>query len=70
MALWRKDIKSDLSITLIHDASSSMAREKQIWDAIVSPTITPQIIGYDVRTMQLPIGVTETRAEDSKIWAS
>lgn len=68
MTLWREDIKDGSGITLIHDASSAMARDKDIWDSLVNPDITPQIVGYDVRKVQFPISVTETHAEDSKNW--
>lgn len=68
-ALWRKDIADGEGINLIHDNSSAMAREKIIWDTLTDPEISPQVLGYDIRTLQLPIAVTKTSAEDSKNWA-
>jgi hypothetical protein len=67
MSLWRQDVEED--IVLIHDASSAMAKEKQIWEMIVDPDLSPITVGYDRRTVQFPIGLTKTCSEDSKKWA-
>jgi hypothetical protein len=62
---------SDLhpDMTLIHDASSNMSRQKDIWDALVSPQVPADVVGWDRRTMRFPIGVHETQFERSEDWA-
>lgn len=65
-SLWRKDISDGESITVVHDASSIMLRNKAIWDAVVDASVPSQEIGYDTRTTVFPIAVTETRTVDSK----
>lgn len=67
MSDWRKDISDD--ITLIHDASSEMAKNSDIWDALVNPYLLPIELGYDCRKFSLPIGVKETCQKNSKDWA-
>lgn len=65
VSLWSKDIPAGEGIRLIHDASSIMARNKAIWDAVVDRSVPIQEIGYDIRTHLFPIAVTDTVAEDS-----
>ena len=68
MALWRKD-KGTSKILLIHDTSSAMSREKIIWDVLVDVKLTSQLLGYDTRTLQLPVAVQETISGDSRDWS-
>lgn len=67
MSSWRQDIEDD--IVLVHDASSAMAKERQIWDILVDSHVEPVEVGYDRRKVQFPIRVVETRSEDSKKWS-
>lgn len=62
---WR-DLKGE-ELSVVHDASSNMAKEKWLWDAVVSPEVPAQLVGYDERTMKFPLGVTETVFGDSKL---
>ncbi|MBD2292718.1 DUF3800 domain-containing protein [Anabaena sphaerica FACHB-251] len=64
MSDWRKKISEE--ITLIHDASSEMAKNRDIWDALVNPNLSPIELGYDRRKFSLPIGVKETCQKNSK----
>jgi hypothetical protein len=62
---WRELTNEPLSV--VHDGSSNMAKEKWLWDAIVSPDVPEQLVGFDVRTTKFPLGVTETVFADSTI---
>lgn len=64
MGTWRKEIKDD--IVLVHDASSDMAKQKYIWDAITSPNMPEKVVGWDRRTMSFPIRIEKTILENSK----
>jgi hypothetical protein len=59
MDSWRNRLGS--GITLIHDESSAMSRQKSFWDALMSPTAPAELVGYDHRTIQFPIGINETQ---------
>lgn len=67
MSDWRKDISGN--IILIHDASSQMAKNGDIWNALVKPNRLPVEFGYDHCKFSLPIGVKETCEKNSKDWA-
>jgi hypothetical protein len=62
---WRELTNEPLSV--VHDGSSNMAKEKWLWDAIVSPDVPEQLVGFDERTTKFPLGVTETVFADSTI---
>ena len=64
MATWRSRISDDIKV--IHDASSNMSAQKNIWDEIMDTQMQPQTIGYDYRKMTFPIGVKETSFEKSE----
>lgn len=64
---WRHATKREL--VLYHDRSSNMQKNGALWEAIVSADIPDQTVGYDRRSITFPIGVTETKFEDSKAWA-
>lgn len=38
-----------------------MARQRRYWDALMSHDAPADIIGYDRRTMEFPIGISETQ---------
>lgn len=65
ISMWRS-ILGDEQIDLVHDQSTNMAKQKQIWEAIVSPTAPPAIVGQDTRTMQFPLCVASTSFVDGK----
>lgn len=67
MATWRAEISGP--ITLIHDASSNMSREKHLWDALMDPNLSPATVGYDRRVMTFPIAVETTIFKRSEGWA-
>jgi len=67
MENWRKVTRD--SIILIHDASSNMAKQKHIWDAITSPDVPKATVGWDRRKMSFPISLDETILESSEKWA-
>jgi len=51
----------------VHDTSSAMAREKWMWDAIVSPLLPSTVVGFAHRKRKYPLHVTRTVFEDSKL---
>lgn len=53
------------SLSVVHDASSNMAKEKWLWDAIVANDVPSQLVGFDERTVKFPLGVLQTAFEDS-----
>ncbi len=67
MACWRAATTSRLE--LIHDASSKMAEQRDLWEATMDPTLQPVTVGYDRRTMRYPIAVHRTMLESSQQWA-
>lgn len=67
MASWRSEISG--AIHLVHDKSSNMSDQKEVWDALMDPNLPPATVGYDRRTMTFPISVERTRFERSERWA-
>lgn len=61
---WRQ--QTDEALVLIHDDSSAMARERWIWDTMVSPDNPEVVVGYDRRKIIFPLNVTKTKFCDSK----
>jgi len=53
-------------LDIVHDTSSAMAREKWIWDAVVSPFIPPTTVGFAHRKCEYPLRVTGTVFQNSK----
>ncbi len=53
-------------LTVVHDQSSVMAREKWLWDALVNPYVPTAEVGYDRRKRRYPLNVESTRFADSK----
>lgn len=64
MATWRSRIKD--KITVIHDSSSNMSKQKNIWDAIMDKSMASKTIGYDYRKMTFPIAIEETKFDKSE----
>lgn len=69
MSMWR-GLLGDEPIDLVHDQSTNMAKQKQLWDALVSPTAPPALVGHDTRTMRFPLGVMGTRFVDGRTSAA
>ncbi len=67
VAYWSESIKGNFS--LIHDKSSSMAKNKKAWNKVVNPNVPSKIVGYDRRKMTFPIRAEKTDFEDSKDFA-
>lgn len=61
---WQK--LSDSSLKLIHDQSSSLAKNKPLWDLIASPKIQKTKIGVAGREMELPLNISNVTFADSK----
>jgi hypothetical protein len=66
MANWSK--RGAAPFRLIQDQSSEMAREKDLWDAVTDPHAPQQLVGWDRRTIQYPIGITSTVLGSSHDW--
>lgn len=64
VAEWSKSIEGNWS--LVHDNSSNMAKDKDIWDAVTHPEVTPTVVGYDRRKMEFPLRVIDTKFQESK----
>lgn len=64
MQSWRNQIKGPIRI--IHDSSSNMSAQKNIWDAFMDDSLEQKTVGYDRRTLKFPIGVQQTFFESSK----
>lgn len=65
IGLWR-EILGDEPIDLVHDQSTNMAKQRALWDTIVSPTAPPALVGHAGRTRRFPLGVTGTTFVDGK----
>ena len=65
MALWREKL-GDEPIDLVHDQSSNMAKQKQLWDLLVSPNTPPARVGHDSRKKRFPLGVSGTIFVDGR----
>lgn len=61
---WRKG--TDAPITLVHDKSSSLAKDRWLWDLLASPDIEPRTIGIPGREAVYPLNVVQTRFQDSR----
>lgn len=58
MSRWANDISGN--IVLIHDESSAMAKERTLWDNLVSPDVPNITLGYDRRTWSFPLRIKKT----------
>ena len=67
VSIWSKSLKGD--IVLVHDKSSPMAKNKAIWERVVSSEVPEKVVGYDRRTWHFPIRVVRTDLADSKDFA-
>lgn len=63
-AHWRR--QTDLPLGLIHDKSSRMAQDKELWDMITSPDIEKMTLGIPGWEMKFPLNVRQTEFADSK----
>lgn len=68
--VWRQAGFADFEV--VHDESTNMARQKALWDAILSPTAPSALIGYGSPDgqIQFPIGVRATAFERSSASAA
>jgi len=67
VAKWSQCITGNF--TLIHDQSSTMAKNKKAWDKVLHPDVPPTIVGYDKKLMTFPIRGEKTDFENSKDFA-
>ena len=61
---WRKHTVDPL--VLIHDNSSSLAKDKWLWDLVTSPDIEQRTIGLPHRSRTYPLNVARTEFADSR----
>ena len=61
---WRKQTTAPLR--LIHDNSSSLAKDKWLWELLVSPNLEERTIGPPHRARVYPLNVTRTEFADSR----
>jgi hypothetical protein len=54
----------------IHDASKELAKVRWAWEALLSPNVPAQVVGYDRRKAVFPLNVAEVRFGDSKDYAA
>lgn len=67
VSIWSSSLEGD--IVLVHDKSSPMAKNKAIWERVVSPEVPEKVVGYDRRKWHFPIRVVRTDLADSKDFA-
>lgn len=61
---WRQT--TDTKLRLIHDQSSSLAKDRWLWDMITSPDMEQKTIGIPGRETVYPLNVAETAFADSR----
>lgn len=61
---WRKTTK--LPLNLVHDMSSNLAKDREMWEQITSPKIDEMTLGIPGREMVFPLNVQKTEFADSK----
>ncbi|HKY35314.1 MAG TPA: DUF3800 domain-containing protein [Polyangiaceae bacterium] len=61
---WRE--RGWTAFTVYHDRSSVLARNKDVWDALLSEDAPQAKVGWGTRVVQYPIGVEETRLVESQ----
>ena len=61
---WRKH--TDAPLSLVHDKSSSLAKDKWLWDLITSPDIEQRTIGLPGRETVYPLNVVQIEFADSR----
>ncbi len=61
---WRKH--TDAPLNLVHDKSSSLAKDKWLWDLFTSPDIEERTIGLPGRETVYPLNVIQTEFADSR----
>lgn len=54
------------SMHVVHDRSTNMARQTQLWEWLLAPTAPEALVGYGVTGFDFPIGVESTEFVDSK----
>lgn len=63
VGMWAKE--SEAPINVIHDASTNMAKQKDIWERLVSNDVPEALVGYDRRKTQFPLRVISTEFRSS-----
>ncbi len=61
---WRDQTSEPLHI--FHDRSSALAKDRQLWDIVVSSKANDTVVGYDRRKVHFPLNVAGTTFVDSK----
>ena len=59
VADWRMELGTS-GFEVVHDESSNMAKQKALWDALVSPDAPPGLVGLGARAIQYPLCVMQT----------
>ncbi len=58
--------RTDRAIDIVHDESSALAREQQVWDVILGPDAPHAVVGQDRRTVSFPLRVDSIRRANSR----
>lgn len=61
---WREHA-AGREMLFVHDESRDLARDKWMWDLLLSPTVPEATVGYDRRQISFPLGVSAVRFERS-----
>lgn len=64
MYAWRQSGLT--SLNLVHDESTNMAKNLELWKAIVSPTAPPAIVGHADFEVMFPLGIESTSFRSSR----
>ena len=54
------------AINIVHDESSALAREQQVWDVLLGPDVPHAVVGQDRRTVSFPLRVDSIRRANSR----
>lgn len=65
---WRR--RGLASFEIVHDRSTALARERDVWELILSKQAPPAMVGHADFQVEFPVGVEEVRFEDSANLAS
>lgn len=54
------------TLRIVHDRSSALAREREVWETVLAPEVPPAIVGQDRRTIRFPLRVDTIELADSQ----
>ena len=58
--------RTEQVLAVVHDESSALAREQEVWDVLLASDVPHAVVGQDRRTVQFPLRVDSIRRADSR----